>query len=90
MKPEQVEQIVQLYQDGRSLAQIGEAIGVNTNTVKHWVRLNRSSYGLQRRRDIRNTVGAVSFISEDECKWNNERSVQWLTRQWGSHEVQNG
>lgn len=90
MKPEHIEQIVQLYAEGKSLAQIGEAIGVNTNTVKHWVRLNRSSYGLQRRRDIRNTTGAVSFTAEQECKWDNEKSVKWLTKQWGSHEVQLG
>lgn len=82
MTEEQVNTIVRMYEDGKSFPAIGEAIGKTHNQVKHWMRMNRSVYGLKKRRPAVDRGGALSEFVMHDCTWNVRLGNQLIKRRW--------
>lgn len=82
MTEEQVETIVQLYKDGASFNQIGAEIDKTADQVKHWMRMNRGVYGLDKRRAPKITQGVLSEALWTDSKWNIKRGVELISRRW--------
>jgi transposase-like protein len=83
MTEDKVKVIVEMYLRGDAIADIAEAVDRNVNTVKHWIRYNRSDYGLTRRRVHADRIG-VSPMDQEDTKWNIKLSKQYITKPWGS------
>ena len=83
MTEDRVKVIVEMYQRGDAIADIAEAIDRNVNTVKHWIRYNRSEYQLTRRR-VRPERTGVSPMDQEDKQWNLKLSKQYITKPWGS------
>jgi len=81
---DQVETIIDMYKDEQSYSKIAKAVGLSEHIVKHWVRNNRSEYGLSRRRNRADKTGVISESAWLDNKWNIKRGVEYIMRRWGS------
>ncbi len=82
MTDEQIEVIVAMYEEGASFRVIGEAIDKTADQVKHWMRLNRSVYGLEKRRPAVDRGGALSEFVMHDCPWNVRLGNQLIQKRW--------
>lgn len=82
MTRHQIEVIVAMYKDGASFTEIGEVIGKTADQLKHWMRMNRSAYGLEKRRAARHTQGVLSEALWADSKWNVKLGVELISRKW--------
>ena len=83
MTDEQIEVIVEMYQDGASFRVIGEEIDKTADQVKHWMRSNRSVYGLEKRRPAVDRGGSLSEFVMHDCAWNVKLGNQLIQKRWG-------
>lgn len=86
MTKSQVMVIVEMYRDDASYAEIATELGISDNIVKHWVRQNRDKFGLAKRRNLAEKVGALSTAAWADSKWNLKRGVEYITRHWRTNE----
>ena len=84
MTKEQIDLIIELYQQDVSYAEISKRLGISSNTLKHWVRNNRKEYSLTRRRNLSEKTGSLSTSMWLDSKWNIERGVEMLKQKWGA------
>lgn len=82
MTEEQINTIVDMYKDDHSYSAIAAVVGKSDNAVKHWVRQNRGQYGLDKRRNLSEKVGSLSYAIEQENTWNTSRGVELIKRKW--------
>lgn len=82
MTKEQIDIVVARYKADVSFSKIAEELGISPNIVKHWVRMNRSEFGLERRRNKAEKCGVMSYAVVQDCSWNITRSRVWLTKRW--------
>jgi len=82
MTHQQVETIVAMYKDGASFREIGEVIDKSEDQVKHWMRMNRSAYGLVKRRKQKMNQGVLSEALWSDSKWNVKLGVELISRRW--------
>ena len=82
MTDQQIETIIDMYKDEQSYSKIAKAVGLSEHVVKHWVRNNRSEYGLTRRRNRADKTGAISESVWLDTKWDIRRGVEWIKRKW--------
>ena len=82
MTHQQVETIVAMYKDGASFPEIGDVIGKTADQVKHWMRMNRSAYSLEKRRPTKHTQGVLSEALWSDSKWNVKLGVELISRKW--------
>lgn len=82
MTEEQIKTIVEMYKEDYSFSKIAAKVGKSANTVKHWVRQNRGAYGLDKRRNLGEKVGSLSYAVEQENTWNTSRGVELIKRRW--------
>ena len=84
MTSDQIDVIVEMYKDEQSYSKIAKVVGLSEHVVKHWVRNNRSEYGLSRRRNRADKTGVISESAWLDNKWNIKRGVEYIMRRWGS------
>jgi hypothetical protein len=82
MTPDQVEVIVEMYKDGASFREIGAEIGKTPDQVKYWMRTNRSTYVLTKRRSGRSDQGVLSEALWADSKWNVKLGVEFISKKW--------
>jgi len=81
---DQIDVIVEMYKDEQSYSKIAKVVGLSEHVVKHWVRNNRSEYGLPKRRNRADKTGVISESAWLDNKWNIKRGVEYIMRRWGS------
>jgi hypothetical protein len=84
MTKDQINIIVARYKDDVSFSKIADEVQMSVNTVKHWVRMNRNDFGLERRRNKAEKCGVLSYAVEQDCTWDITRSRVWLTKRWAA------
>lgn len=84
MTKEQIDLVIELYQQDVSYSEISKRLGISSNIVKHWVRNNRKEYALTRRRNLAEKTGSLSTSMWLDSKWNIERGVEMLKQKWGA------
>ena len=82
MTKDQIEIIVKRYKADVSFSKIADELGISPNIVKHWVRMNRTEFGLERRRNKAEKCGVMSYAVVQDCTWNITRSREWLIKRW--------
>jgi len=82
MTHQEVETIVAMYKAGASFPEIGEVLGKTADQVKHWMRMNRSLHGLEKRRVPKHTQGVLSEALWSDSKWNVKLGVEFISRRW--------
>jgi len=83
MTRQQIEVIVAMYKEGVSYSEIAKVISKSEHIVKHWVRNNRSEYGLERRRNLADKLNnALSDSAWIDSKWNIALGVELIKRKW--------
>ena len=82
MTHQETEVIVAMYKDGASFTEIGKVIGKTADQLKHWMRMNRSTYGLTKRRKPKQDQGVLSEALWADSKWNVKLGVELISRKW--------
>jgi len=82
MTHQQAETIVAMYKDGASFPEIAEVLGKTADQVKHWMRMNRSTYGLTKRRAPKQDQGVLSEALWADSKWNVKLGVEFISKEW--------
>jgi len=78
------ETIVAMYKDGCSFPEIADVIGKTTDQVKHWMRMNRRTHGLTKRRPTKTNQGVLSEALWADSKWNVKLGVEFISKEWRS------
>jgi transposase len=82
MTRQEIEVIVAMYKEDVSYSEIAKVVNKSEHSVKHWVRNNRSEYGLERRRSLSERSGTISESFQLDSKWDIKRGVELIKRKW--------
>ena len=83
MTRQQIETIVSMYKAGDSYAKICRTVKKSEYLVKQWIRNNRGEYGLDKRRNLADSLNnTLSTSAWNDSKWNLQLGVDFIKRRW--------